>query len=296
MRREIHLAAALVLLAAPFDMAAAKAPPVLSGTAASADGVPIRYQVAGRGEPTLVFVHCGACDLGFWDAQVAHFAQSHRVVTLDLAGHGQSGARRQHWTIPGFGEDVVAVVDALRLKRVVLIGHSLGGPAALEAARRMPDRPAGLVFVDTLVDFERRPSAEEIEGMEAFLKQMQADYKTIIGAYVSQHLFSASTPAAVKERVVAATLAAPPEIGVGAARASVLYDPLPALREIKAPIRAVNSDLFPTNVEGNRKHVPGYQVAIMKGLGHYPMLEQPEAFNTLLAQALRELAAAAGQR
>ncbi len=70
-------------------------------------------------------------------------------------------------------------------------------------------------------------------------------------------------------------LSVPQEVAVAVAPLS-MYDPLPALREIKAPIRAINSDLFPTNVEGNRQHVPGYQVAIMKGVGHYPMLaEQP---------------------
>ena len=85
-------------------------------------------------------------------------------------------------------------------------------------------------------------------------------------------------------------LSVPQEIGVAAVRSSGTYDPLPALREIKAPIRAINGERFPTNVEGNRRHVPGYQVAIMKGVGHYLMLEQPEAFNALLAEALSELA------
>ena len=66
-------------------------------------------------------------------------------------------------------------------------------------------------------------------------------------------------------------------------RSSMAYSPLPALREIKAPIRAISSDLFPTNLEGNRRYAPGYQAAIMKGVGHYLMLEQPEAFNKALS-------------
>ena len=49
-------------------------------------------------------------------------------------------------------------------------------------------------------------------------------------------------------------------------------------------------------MEVNRKYVPGYEVAIMKGVGHYLMLEQPEAFNALLAEALRELARSGGRR
>lgn len=57
----------------------------------------------------------------------------------------------------------VSRVEALGLKRVVLIGHSLGGPSVLEAARRMPGRLAGLVLVDSWVDFEQRLPAEEVE-------------------------------------------------------------------------------------------------------------------------------------
>ena len=290
MKTTLCLAVALVALSPP---ARAGSQGAVSGTATSPDRIPIRYHAAGKGDPALVFVHCGGCERSFWDGQVAHFAAKHRVVALDLAGHGQSGAGRKDWTMPAFGEDVVSVVDALGLKRVVLIGHSLGGPVVLEAARRMPGRVAGLVLVDTMVDFEQRLAAEEVEK---YLSALQADYRATTTAITSQYFFSASTPEPVKARVLETVLSVPQEIGVAVVRSSVAYDPLPALREIKAPIRAINSDLFPTNVEGNRRYVPGYQVAIMKGVGHYLMLEQPEAFNALLAEALRELARSGGRR
>ncbi len=290
MKRALGLAIALVALSSPVWAGSQRA---ASGTATSADGVPIRYDAAGKGDPALVFVHCGGCNRGFWDRQMAYFGAKHRVVALDLAGHGQSGVGRKDWTMAAFGQDVVSVVEALGLKRVVLIGHSLGGPAVLEAARRMPGRVAGLVLVDSWVDFEQRIAADE---MEKYVSALQADYRATTTGMLTQYFLSASTPEPVKARVLETVLSAPPEIGVAVARSVVAYDPLPALREIKARIRAINSDRFPTNVEGNRKYVPGYQVAIMKGVGHYLMLEQPEAFNALLADALRELARSGGGR
>ena len=151
MNTTLCLAVALVALSPP---ARAGSQEAASGTATSADGVPIRYDAAGKGDPALVFVHCGGCNRGFWDGQMAYFAAKHRVVALDLAGHGQSGGGRKDWTMAAFGQDVMSVVEALGLKRVVLIGHSLGGPAVLEAARHMPGRVAGLVLVDSWVDFE----------------------------------------------------------------------------------------------------------------------------------------------
>jgi len=61
------------------------------------------------------------------------------------------------------------------------------------------------------------------------------------------------------------------------------------MREIKVPIRAINADLHPTNLEGNRKSAPQFDAVIMKGVGHYPMLEDPARFNELLAGVLRDL-------
>ena len=65
----------------------------------------------------------------------------------------------------------------------------------------------------------------------------------------------------------------------------------PALREIRAPIRAVNADKFPTNLETNRRHMPGYEAAIVAGSGHYPMLEDPPGFAAALDRALEQVLA-----
>ncbi|WP_394848005.1 hypothetical protein LZC95_11140 [Pendulispora brunnea] len=58
------------------------------------------------------------------------------------------------------------------------------------------------------------------------------------------------------------------------------------MRNVKAPIVAINSDAHPTNVEGNRKLAPQFEVILMKRVGHWPMLERPGEFDQLLQQAL----------
>jgi pimeloyl-ACP methyl ester carboxylesterase len=252
-------------------------------TARAIDGVPVAYDVTGRGEPTLVFVHGWAFDRHLWDAQVRRFAAERRVVALDLGGHGESGRGRGDWTIPAFGEDVRAVVEALDLRRAVLIGHSMGGPVALEAARRMPDRLAGLVLVDTLLDVENRMPREQFEATVA---PFEADFPAAAERFAREWLVLPTTDPALVERIVARVRAMDPAIGVPAIRASWSYDPRPALREIRAPIRAVNAGRFPTNVEGTRRHAPQFEAAIMGGVSHYPMLEDPERFDRLLADAL----------
>jgi pimeloyl-ACP methyl ester carboxylesterase len=253
---------------------------------AASDGVPIHYSVQGTGEPSLVLVHCWSCDRNLWENQVAEFAKKHRVVTIDLPGHGKSGQDRKSWSIESYGDDVKTVVTKLDLKRVVLVGSSMGGPITLEAARRMPDRVVGIVPVDTLHDVEARVPPEQLD---AVVKQLQADYKTAVTGFLNQFFFGPKTPAAVKARVIAETTARPPELAVTILKAIFSYDAAPALREVKVPIRAINANLRPTNLTVNRKYAQQFNVVVMEGWGHYPMLEDPAAFNRHLAEFLQSL-------
>lgn len=248
------------------------------------DGVPIHYQVQGKGEPALVFIHCGSCDRNVWENQVPVFAKNHTVVTLDLPGHGESGQGRKNWSIESFADDVNAVITKLKLKRVVLIGSSMGGPIALEAARQMPSRVVAIVPVDTLHNVENRLPPEQREEV---MKQLRADYKGAVTGFVNQLLFSPSTPVAVKNRIISDVTSRPPELAIPILEGILAYDPIPALRETKVPIRAINADMNPTNLEINRKYAPQFDVVIIKGTGHYPMLEDPKRFNELLTEALR---------
>src|SRR6185369_10787554 len=94
--------------------------------------------------------------------------------TIDLPGHGESGLDRKSWTVENYGDDVKTVVTKLNLKRVVLVGSSMGGPIALEAARRMPDRVVGIVPVDTLQNVDAKLPPDQLEGL---FKAMEADFK-----------------------------------------------------------------------------------------------------------------------
>lgn len=252
----------------------------------AADGVPIHYAVQGSGEPALVFVHCWSCNRHLWDDQVSAFAKNHRVVTIDLPGHGESGQGRKTWSIESYGEDVQRVVTKLNLKRVVLIGSSMGGPISLEAARRMPERVVGIVPVDTLHNVEERLPADQLDSA---LKQLRADYKPAVTGFLNQFFFAPETPVAVKNRVIAETTSRPPELAVTILQAIFAYDAAPAMRAIKVPIHAINADRVPTSLEVNRKYAPQFDVVVMKGVGHYPMLENPARFNELLADILQKL-------
>src|SRR5262245_60797096 len=138
------------------------------------DGLDLVCEVRGQGDTALVFLHGWCGDRAYWKHQVDAFAADYRVVTLDQAGHGESGKDRKAWSVSGLAGDVEAVVKALGLKRVILVGHSMGGPVALLAARRMPGTIVAVVGVDTLQNAEFEPP-EEVR--KTFMEAFEKDFK-----------------------------------------------------------------------------------------------------------------------
>jgi pimeloyl-ACP methyl ester carboxylesterase len=253
------------------------------GTVKAADGVDIRYEVGGRGEPTLVFVHGWSCDRSYWRAQVDHFAASHRVVAIDLGGHGESGLGRSDWTIASFAGDVRVVVEALGLRKVVLVGHSMGGAVVAEAARLMPDRVVAVIPVDSFV------SVTPPEEKEGFIAPFRQDFRKTTEMIVRQYMFTPRSDPQRVERIVADMTAAPPAVGISAMESYLRYDEGAGLAAAKAPVRLINSDLTPTDLAAWRKHKPDVGLAVMPGVGHFLMIEDAEEFNRLLGRAVRDL-------
>jgi pimeloyl-ACP methyl ester carboxylesterase len=271
------------------------AAPGVDGTVPSSDGVPIRYHAEGAGEPAVLFVHCWCCDRHLWDGQLPAFAPSRRIVTLDLAGHGDSGRGRKDWTIEAYAGDVRAVADKLDLARAILVGHSMGGKVIVEAARSMGSRAVGIVPVDAWTSVGGRERAEDVD---AFVAPFEADFKTAAARYIRDYMFVPTTDAGLIERLVGKTAASPPDVAVDSLRHSLLYDLGGALREIRVPIHALNSDRYPTRLDAIRRYAPRFETTIMTGAGHYLMLEDPPRFNRLLGEILDGLAgpAKAGRR
>ena len=86
---------------------------------------------------------------------------------------------------------------------------------------------------------------------------------------------------------------APPNIGISALEeyTGTIADKkmISVFKEVKAPVRCINADLWPTNIEANRRHMSSFDVSIMKGVGHFLMLERPEEFNRLLEQSIQQI-------
>jgi pimeloyl-ACP methyl ester carboxylesterase len=256
-------------------------------TAVSTDGIPVCYEVRGDGAPALVFVHGWSCDRRYWSAQVDYFADRHQVVAVDLAGHGDSGVGRKAWMMPCFGADIVAVVKPLGLRRMLLIGHSMGGDVIVEAALRLPGRVTGLVWVDTYSSLGETESDDQIEE---FIAPFRADFVTCTRDFVTQMFPPGSDPELV-EWIAADMSSAPPEVALDAIKYAVANEPaaVAGLRDAAVPVTAINPDYEPTDVESLERH--GVKVVLVSGVGHFLMMEDPTSFNRVLGETIEHLEA-----
>lgn len=254
--------------------------------AISADGTPISFESYGSGEPTLVFVHGWSCDARYWREQIPHFSKNHRVIVLDLAGHGHSGMGRTQYTMRAFGEDVKAVAEATGSRSVILIGHSMGGSVIAEAARLMADRVIGLVGIDTLQNIEHPMTREEFEGM---LAPLEKDFRNGCRQFV-EAMISPRTDAELREWILADMSAAPPDVALSAMKSMmsqyITGEAAKIFEDIRIPVRTVNGDLWPIEYEANRRHMLSFDAIVLKDADHFLMLNRVEEFNSALEKTI----------
>lgn len=241
-----------------------------SGEAVSADGLTIRYDDRGTGDPAIVLVHGWTNSRAIWGEHPRTLSQTHRVVALDLAGHGESDADRAEWTVDAFGEDVIAVVEDLDLESVVLVGFSMGGAVVLEAADRMPERVLGVVLVDTYQDPEMSFSPDDAD---AFMNQFRANWGDT--SFVRAFAFTPDAPDSLIMQVTAGMPAEPHEHwfdivpAIGAWKNAEFES---TVQGLEAPIAAINTTKTPTNVEGWHRYDPSFTVDTIDGVGHAGIL------------------------
>lgn len=261
-----------------------------SGEVPSADGVMIHYDVRGTGEPALVLVHGWTNSRGIWGQHPDTLARTHRVVTLDLAGHGSSGADRRDWTIDAFGADVAAVVDELALPDVVLVGFSMGGGVVLEAAERLEERVLGIVLVDTFHDPELTLDESQAEQLKAAFRANWGDR-----GFLRAFGFSPDAPESLVEYTAQMMGEEPREhlfVIFDAYGAWMRSELKPSLQSLRVPIAAINTAHPPTNVEAMRRYAPTFRVDTIDDVGHAGiLLRNVEEFDALLLANVEDFTA-----
>ena len=257
-------------------------------TVNSLDGVSINFDNEGNGEPVIILVHGWSNTKSIWKTQVSHFSKKYQVIAVDLPGFGKSGNNRSEWTIASYGEDISSIIQQLNLKKVVLVGFSLGAPIVIEAANKVPDHVIGVVLVDALQEIEMQippQMAHYLDSVMMDLVNNPTKEKMVGGGFIKKNVDSSFNQ-------IVSFLEGASHIGWRESLAgSIIWQNehcTQSIKAVKAPIIAINSDLQPTNVEAFRKYAPAFKAKIVEDVGHLIMWDNPEEFNWLLEESIQE--------
>ncbi|MGE5317904.1 MAG: alpha/beta hydrolase, partial [Chloroflexota bacterium] len=218
--------------------------------------VTINYLQQGQGDTTLLFLHGWCIDGTYWDNQLEYFSENYNAIAIDLPGFGKSRADRTNWTVEEYANDVTAFIDALNLKDVVIIGHSMAGEIMLETALTNNLKIAGVVGVDNFKFIDVAISPELKKQMSDFFPMLEKDFKNSAPVYADMLLFHPTTSKEVKDRVKTDFANSNPGIGYSAFMNQMRYaftDPQ-RLEQLNYKLYLINSDGFPTNESGLKNH------------------------------------------
>jgi pimeloyl-ACP methyl ester carboxylesterase len=255
--------------------------------------VTIAYDKAGSGDTTILFVHGWAINRSFWQQQVDAFAQRYTVVAVDLGGHGESGHNRNSWNINDFANDVTAVIDTLRLKKVILVGHSMAGDIVVETALARPNDVIGVIGIDNLNDFTSSFSPEEQKQIDGFIQALKQNFTETVVAYTKGSLFPENYADTVSvNRVIRSIKQMDSTIATNTLAGLIAYSTTEAqeVSKLKLPLHLIESNRTVVNKDTLAKYCKtGFYVKTINGTGHYPMIERPAEFNALLQETIDDI-------
>jgi 3-oxoadipate enol-lactonase len=238
--------------------------------------------------PWLVFSNSLMTDLSLWDAQVAAFAGRFRILRYDQRGHGASSVPAGDCTFERLADDLAALMDHVGIPTATVVGVSMGGVTTLALAARHPARVSRAMLCDCqsvatpagAKAWDERIALADTGGMQAL-----ADV-TVKRWFLPAAVAAAGPGIGVVRAMIAAT---PREGFVRAARALQSYDFCDALPALRCPaLFAVGAGdgVLPDVMRALAERCADARFVALAAAGHLPNVEQPEAFNTALADFL----------
>ena len=230
--------------------------------------------------PPVLLIHGAGGHHLYWPAQVRRLADQ-RVFAIDLPGHGRSDGIGHH-RVQAYVEDVLQFMSQLRLNAAVLVGHSMGGAIALDAALRHPQRVLGLGLVGSGARLRVHPEILSKAGQVATF----AAAVSLIG----ERSFAARAGARLKELALKRMAEIRPAVLEGDLLACDAFDAMGLLAEIACPtliLCGAEDEMTPRRFsEYLHENIRGSILRIVPNAGHMVMLEEPHAVADALGNFL----------
>jgi pimeloyl-ACP methyl ester carboxylesterase len=248
------------------------------------NGVRLAYDDRGAAEPIVVFVHGWTCDRSFFAPQVEHFARRHRVVSVDLRGHGESDKPSGPYSIGVYADDIAYLIDQLGLGKVVAVGHSSGGLTALQLAASHPHSVAAIVMVEP-GPFAAPPDLRA--GVEAIADAIEAGNQEPRREFIKNNLFLPTSDPMFVEHVLRTMMAAPSHVAASGLRGVIAFDGPAVATQCQVPALhlAAASPFNPPHLMS--QWLPNVVHGQTVGAGHFNQLEAPDQVNLMIENFVR---------
>lgn len=248
------------------------------------------YEEHGSGTP-IVFIHGWCMSSAVWEHQREWLADSFRVITLDLPGHGKSAPYADDFRIRGCAADVATLIGQLGLDNVIIAGWSLGVLVAIETWLLCKERLSGLVlisgtprFVQSL-DFPDGLSHAEVDGMA---KKVQRSIRRARDGFLT-HMFAVGEDESAHVHRLLSSIPVPStDVALQALEALAITDIRDCLPAIDIPTLIMHGDrdviCLPKASDFMTRQIPKSRQVVFSNCGHVPFLTQSKKFNGCLEE------------
>jgi 3-oxoadipate enol-lactonase len=259
----------------------------------TATGIAIGYDEAGArelwaGHTPIVFLHGVGSDKSVWRPQLEHFGRERRAIAFDYPGYGESDPAPEGTTRDDYAAAILSAMRELGVERAHVCGLSLGGVVAIAMNHAAPDACASLILADT---FAVHPEGRAISERSVIGSR---DLPAMAEARVDVLIAQPADPAVRREVVETMSRIDPAAYRIGA-EAVWLADQRDRAGAIRVPTLVIVGDQdFVTPVDLSTELaavIPDARMHVIPGAGHLGNLENPDAFNTILQEFVRELEA-----
>ena len=246
---------------------------------ATRNGFRLAYQESGSGPSSVVLVHGWGGDHTYLDLQQAHLRGKHRVVNVDLRGHGASDSPQDDYTMELYADDLAWLCQELGLLRPLVIGHSMGGMATLQLAAKYPQAPSAIVMIDSLV----LPSQALMDSFAPLREAMLGEGYATAFQQTILSLLLPSDRDDIRARILDAEKLPQQHVLASSLDAHFRNDITEAAAiRLKLPAAYIGSAHPLGNTEAFLKLTPQLQIAQTLGSGHFSPLQVPAQINAML--------------
>lgn len=258
--------------------------------------VELYYETHGAGEPVLLVHGLGSSTLD-WERQVAALARHYRVVTFDCRGHGRSSKPRQPYSVALFADDTAALIRALNLGPVHVVGISMGGMIAFHLAVTAPELVRTLVVVNSGPAMPIKTLAQRtMIWTRLAIVRLQGMRK--MGEVLAARLLPKPEQAALRAQFIERWAANDPRAYVSALKGLVNWSVMDRLGGIRSPTLILTADADYTPVAVKRAYtamIPGAELVVIEDAHHMLPEERPAEFNAALLAFLGKHAVGAAR-